>query len=160
MIRSEVLIGGSVVWSLWDGYLQGAAGDRLQATLTAADVPLIQLHTSGHASPTDLRRLVDAVRPRVVVPIHTDSPDAYGSTFDGAVALHPDGQWWAAKHPVNRTERPGEPLGGRRNVRRTRHLMNAQPLNLGVSTPPPRYPCNLPRNLRGESSLVAPGYTG
>lgn len=96
MIRSEVLVGGCVVWSLWDGYLQGATGDRLKKTLTAAGVPLVHLHTSGHASPTDLRRLVAAVRPGVVVPIHTEAPEAYGSTFDAPVALRPDGQWWAA----------------------------------------------------------------
>ena len=95
MIRSEVLVGGCVVWSLWDGYLHGATGDRLRATLTAAGVPLVHLHTSGHASPTDLQRLVAAVRPGVVVPIHTEAPEAYGELLNAPVAVHPNGEWWA-----------------------------------------------------------------
>lgn len=96
MVRCEILNNGCVVWSLWDGYLKGASGERLISTLARADVPLVQIHTSGHASPTDLRRLVAAVRPGVVVPIHTENPGAYGELLDASVAVHADGEWWAA----------------------------------------------------------------
>ena len=94
MIRDGVLTGGAVVWSMWDGYLDQHSGQRLQATLQSANVPLIQHHTSGHATPADLVRLVLALRPDAVVPIHTEALDAYASTIGELVQPHEDGTWW------------------------------------------------------------------
>jgi len=94
LIREGLLTGGAVVWSMWDGYLGESSGQRLQATLQAANIPLIQHHTSGHATPADLVRLVQALRPNVVVPIHTEAPDAYAATIGDIVQFHADGTWW------------------------------------------------------------------
>ncbi len=43
-----------------------------------------QVHASGHACGEDLERIVRTVEPRVVVPIHTERPDAF-ATFHGDV---------------------------------------------------------------------------
>lgn len=94
MARDGILANGCVVWSMWDGYLDNASGARLQATLDAARVPMVQHHTSGHANTTDLQRLVDAVHPTTVVPIHTENPDSYAAMLVSPVTLRPDGQWW------------------------------------------------------------------
>jgi ribonuclease J len=94
LIREGLLTHGVVVWSMWDGYLSEPSGQRLQAALRSANVPLIQHHTSGHATPADLARLVDALQPDVVVPIHTEAPDAYASTIGKVVQPHADGAWW------------------------------------------------------------------
>jgi len=94
MIREALLTEGAVVWSLWDGYLNQPSGQRLQAALQSADVPLIQHHASGHATPADLARLVQALRPATVVPIHTEAPDAYASLVGEIVEAHRDGAWW------------------------------------------------------------------
>jgi ribonuclease J len=94
LIRDGLLTGGAVVWSMWDGYLGEPSGKRLQAALQSASIPLIQHHTSGHATPADLERLVQALRPDVVVPIHTEAPDAYASTIGELVQPHADGTWW------------------------------------------------------------------
>ena len=51
------------------------------------------LHTSGHASADDLRRLAEAVRPFRVVPIHTFGADGYGAIY-GDVDVQRDGAWW------------------------------------------------------------------
>lgn len=83
---------GVVVWSLWDGYLDDPGGRRLQATLAATGVEFVQHHTSGHASEADLARLVAAIAPHRVVPIHTEHPEAYPA---GNLERQPDGQWWA-----------------------------------------------------------------
>ena len=85
-----------MVWSMWDGYLDEPSGQRLHAALQAANTPLIQHHTSGHATPADLLRLVRALRPDAVVPIHTEAPDAYAATIGDLVQFHPDGTWWTA----------------------------------------------------------------
>jgi L-ascorbate metabolism protein UlaG (beta-lactamase superfamily) len=56
-----LLPGGAVVWSILDGYLGESSGQRLKAAPRAANTPLIQHHTSGHATPADLARLVNAL---------------------------------------------------------------------------------------------------
>lgn len=94
MLRDGILAGGAVVWSMWDGYLNQPSGQRLQKELKSANVPLIHHHTSGHATPADLARLVQALRPEVVVPIHTEAPDVYASAVGDKVRPHADGTWW------------------------------------------------------------------
>jgi len=94
LIRDGLLTGGAVVWSMWDGYLEEPSGQRLQKVLQSANVPLIQHHTSGHATPADLVRLVEAMKPDVVVPIHTEAIDAYASAVGEVVQPHADGTWW------------------------------------------------------------------
>lgn len=94
LVRDGLLTGGAVVWSMWDGYLNQPSGQRLRTALQSANVPLVQHHTSGHATPADLARLVQALRPDAVVPIHTDAPDAYASTVGESVETHADGAWW------------------------------------------------------------------
>ena len=42
-----------------------------------------QCHASGHCSGPDIRRLIEAVGPRVVVPVHTEHPEAF-------LPMHPD----------------------------------------------------------------------
>ena len=95
MLRDEILTSdGCVVWSLWDGYLDDRSGQLLVEHLDAAEVPLVKLHTSGHASPTDLQRFVDGIKPRTVVPIHTENPHAYSGMLATPVAMQPNGSWW------------------------------------------------------------------
>ena len=96
LIRDGLLTGGAVVWSMWDGYLGEPSGKRLQAALQSANIPLIQHHTSGHATPADLARLVNALHPDAVVPIHTEAPDAYTAIIGEIVQPHADGTWWTA----------------------------------------------------------------
>lgn len=79
---------------MWDGYLNEPSGQRLQTVLQSANVPLIQHHTSGHATPPDLVRLVEAMGPDVVVPIHTEALDAYANTVGDIVKPQADGTWW------------------------------------------------------------------
>lgn len=84
---------GTAVWSLWDGYLRQPSGCALTALLRENNIPMPQLHTSGHASVPDLRRLVGAVRPTRVIPIHSEAGDRYAGLFPG-VECHADGDWW------------------------------------------------------------------
>jgi ribonuclease J len=57
------------------------------------DIPLIVHHTSGHASIADLQRLVEALQPERVVPIHTAAPGLFAQHFKN-VALCTDGEVW------------------------------------------------------------------
>lgn len=84
---------GLALWSMWDGYLAEPSGQRFRAVIDDAHVPLAALHTSGHATPADITRLIDALAPTVVVPIHTDAPDRFTELTDRAI-LHAEGEWW------------------------------------------------------------------
>ncbi len=93
LLRAQVLHDGVVIWSLWPGYLREPSGARLPRTLEAAGVPFVLDHASGHASVADLQRLVAALRPGRVVPIHTEAGDRFDEYF-AHVDVHPDGEWW------------------------------------------------------------------
>lgn len=84
---------GLAVWSLWDGYLQEPSGQRLLALLDDHGVALEHVHTSGHASVPDLQRLVAALAPARVVPIHSEAGDRYQDLFP-SVDRRTDGEWW------------------------------------------------------------------
>jgi ribonuclease J len=57
-------------WSMWRGYLTGEGGQRVQAWLEAAGARTRHIHTSGHASVSDLRAFATAMDPAILVPIH------------------------------------------------------------------------------------------
>jgi len=86
-LRRVNLTGASAIWSMWSGYLQEESTRRLRDFLAAAGLPLVPIHTSGHAAPADLKRLVEALRPKRVIPIHTGHPDHYAGLFARAVVL-------------------------------------------------------------------------
>ncbi len=93
LVRSKVLDGGVVAWSLWPGYLEDAGGMRLPESLERECIPLVIDHVSGHAPVADLQRLATALNPGRLVPIHTEASDRYGEFFDSA-EIHADGEWW------------------------------------------------------------------
>lgn len=95
LLKTGLLTGGAVVWSLWDGYLTDPSGQRLIEGLAVGSVPLIHHHTSGHASPADLRRLVQALKPAVIVPIHTEAPVQYTEVLGREATPQADGEWWS-----------------------------------------------------------------
>ena len=65
----------AVVWSMWEGYLSEPSGQRLASLLESHGVPLVHAHTSGHAGLADLSRLITAMQPTRLIPIHTEHPD-------------------------------------------------------------------------------------
>ena len=85
--------GARAIWSQWDGYLKDGAGAKLKASLQERGVPLENVHTSGHASITDLKRLAAVVSPSALVPIHTFESDRFPEYFDNVVRRK-DGEWW------------------------------------------------------------------
>lgn len=61
-----------ILYSMWDGY-RTKPGSTIPDFLALADT-WETLHTSGHASPKDLRHVIEKVNPELVIPIHTDAP--------------------------------------------------------------------------------------
>ncbi len=90
---SDCLKGAGLTYSLWPGYLDRPDGLKLQAWLKRHDIPLHMCHTSGHASPADLKRLAKNVAPGMLVPVHGTHPERVGQLFD-QVRIVEDHQWW------------------------------------------------------------------
>ena len=91
--KAKCLNNACLIYSMWDGYLKDEKLNPFLAWLDEHNIPLHQIHTSGHASVKDLQRLRHAFGNAVVVPIHTQQPDLYEKTF-GNVRVHEDGEWW------------------------------------------------------------------
>lgn len=67
-------------WSMWHGYLANEDGGKVRAWFDAGQCPAKHIHTSGHASPTDLRRFAEAMAAKAIIPIH-------GQAWDGEAAM-------------------------------------------------------------------------
>jgi ribonuclease J len=95
LLRDKTLSsGGAVVWSLWPGYLRDSSGARFFDSVRLRNIPFVIHHTSGHAPVVDLQRLVGALNPERVVPIHTEGAGQYVDHFPN-VERHSDGEWWS-----------------------------------------------------------------
>lgn len=57
-------------YAMWSGYLKNEDGQRLQNWFGEGRARAKHLHTSGHASPSDLRAFANAMKPKTMVPIH------------------------------------------------------------------------------------------
>ena len=69
-------------WSMWLGYLAGDDGQRVRTWFEQGGAKSCHLHTSGHASVSDLRAFATAIKPKVLVPIH-------GIAWDEELAVFP-----------------------------------------------------------------------
>jgi len=69
--------GGCVVYSMWSGYLAGSTkNEQLSKFLAPYDYEM--LHTSGHATASDIALLCKTVQPKKgVIPIHSQCPQAF-----------------------------------------------------------------------------------
>jgi ribonuclease J len=91
--QAKALTGARVFWSQWDGYLsERSAGAALKADCERRGITFESIHTSGHASPADLKRLAAAVAPKRLIPIHTFERDKFPLLFNN-VFLVDDEQW-------------------------------------------------------------------
>ena len=91
--QARALTGARVFWSQWDGYLAAeGTGAALRADCERRGIPFESIHTSGHASPRDLKRLAAAVAPKRLIPIHTFEREKFPSLFEN-VSLVDDGEW-------------------------------------------------------------------
>ena len=86
--------GARMIWSQWDGYLPSEANLVFQAKLAERSVPLEVIHTSGHASIPDLKRLAEAMAPDALVPVHTFEGNRFRDLFGTSVSRRADGEWW------------------------------------------------------------------
>ena len=62
-----------ILYSMWDGY-RTKEDSKIQTFLNSAG-KWEYWHTSGHATIEDIKMVVEKTHPRVIIPMHTDSPE-------------------------------------------------------------------------------------
>ena len=94
--KANCLADARLVWSLWAGYLRPPHDDSIRPFLDRHNLKPIHCHSSGHAGIDDIKRLVAAMQPGRVVPMHTFGPGRFDEVLGdvAAVELHDDGKWW------------------------------------------------------------------
>lgn len=75
--------GAKIAYSMWDGYLN----EEFKAFCEDKGLVIEYIHTSGHASLDDLKTFAMALKPKVLIPIHTFYADKYKELFDRVKVL-------------------------------------------------------------------------
>lgn len=97
-VAADALDGAALIYSQWEGYLHNGSLTRFQNWITENSVQMTSIHTSGHASVADLKRLAGAINPRHLIPIHTFEKDKYKEVFGRATVIN-DGEWFSLDNP-------------------------------------------------------------
>jgi ribonuclease J len=82
----------NVIYSMWKGYLENPSADfygsrQISEMMDDDQVNFSYAHTSGHATVEDLQRLVKAVKPKQLVPVHTERPGAWTKLADNVLGV-------------------------------------------------------------------------
>jgi ribonuclease J len=80
--RINRIEGGNLIYSMWEGYLQKSATMKFVDYLTNRKFTLHKIHTSGHADTKTFKKMVEAIKPKNIVPIHTFEGDKYKDIFN------------------------------------------------------------------------------
>ncbi len=78
---------GTFIYSMWDGYKKEKVTKEFIDFLIDKGMTEKTIHTSGHADQNALMRMVDILKPKNLVPIHTFEGDEYKKIFTGIKVL-------------------------------------------------------------------------
>ena len=84
--------GGNLIYSMWDGYLQKSGTKDFLDYLISRNFTIHKIHTSGHADTATLKKMVKAINPKNIVPIHTFSGSEYDKIFTTPIVEMNDGE--------------------------------------------------------------------
>ena len=84
--------GGNLIYSMWEGYLQKPDTGKFIDYLKGRNFTIHKIHTSGHADTRTLKQMVEAIKPKYIVPIHTFSRSKYRNTFQTPIIELDDGE--------------------------------------------------------------------
>lgn len=82
---------GVFIYSMWQGYRDSEYQQKFEQYLKSVGFALMEIHTSGHASVSDIKRLITELNPKKIIPIHTMNPNAF-KDFSNKTELKEDGK--------------------------------------------------------------------
>jgi ribonuclease J len=82
----------NVIYSQWLGYLSFSNADYYGTEAIAAyrndpQVNFVYAHTSGHATVENLQTFAEALKPKILVPVHTEYGYKYSKLFDNVTEV-------------------------------------------------------------------------
>jgi len=84
---------GNFIFSQWAGYKNDERTKKFISRLENMGFNVIDIHTTGHADTKTLQKMVGAVLPKELIPIHTFEAQKYPEIFSGAtVRILADGE--------------------------------------------------------------------
>ena len=66
---------GVLVYSFWEGYKENEDMKLFLNECQNLGLKIVNLHTSGHADYESIKRLVERVNPKELIPVHTEAPN-------------------------------------------------------------------------------------
>jgi ribonuclease J len=72
---------GNVVYSMWEGYLKKSYTKKFIDYLQTKNFTFHNIHSSGHADVNAMKKLVNAMNPQKIIPIHTFEKQEYKNIF-------------------------------------------------------------------------------
>ena len=89
-------------YSMWKGYKQTAAVQRVLEFCRERKITVVDLHTSGHASRDAVKALIGGLRPAALLPIHCEAEDREEFlSLHGSCLMLNDGQRWEVGSCLN-----------------------------------------------------------
>lgn len=79
--------GGILFYSMWNGYKQKEEIAEFLQFMQSKGVQIVDLHTSGHADEATIRKLVEDVDPRYVIPVHTENASFF-DRYKNCTVMH------------------------------------------------------------------------
>jgi ribonuclease J len=84
--------GGNLIYSMWEGYLRKLNTKKFIDYLTNRNFTIHKIHTSGHADIGALKQMVEAIKPKNIMPIHTFNGNEYNKIFATPIVEMNDGE--------------------------------------------------------------------
>jgi ribonuclease J len=81
------LKGASLIYSMWKGYNKSYPTKGFLKICKNLGISEHYLHTSGHAYVDVLKDVIETINPKVIIPIHTESPDKFKELYDNTHVL-------------------------------------------------------------------------
>jgi ribonuclease J len=80
IFSADMLKNAIMLYSMWSGYLTGDSG--IETFVKQNGLELRHVHTSGHADLAALQDLAAALKPGMLIPVHSENPELYSNYFD------------------------------------------------------------------------------
>ena len=68
---------GVLVYSFWSGYRETDSMKEFLSECESLGLKIVTLHTSGHADENTIKKLLETVNPKVLIPIHTENAQRF-----------------------------------------------------------------------------------
>lgn len=68
---------GVLVYSFWSGYRESESMKKFLSECEKLGLEIVTLHTSGHADENTIKKLIEAINPKVIIPVHTENAQRF-----------------------------------------------------------------------------------